>query len=285
VFIDFDSCYRKQRHRQCPFNLKIVEAFQHVLAPMCRLFGGEQLAAEYADIGRRLLKATVLRFWSAEYGTFVDNLPWLYEEGGVRYSDVTLGMAVMFDQCPGGAVQRSIELLASRPKEMGLGYPTNICWRLWALAKAGRPDAILQEFRERWATMDSVRLNNTIGEFWKVTADSRSQWSHAAVGPLYIAAMSLAGVRALAPGFTHYEIRPQLADLPDLALDVQTPCGPIGFAAKGPKGDRELRLTLPSHAVGELIVHPDERLSLKSLSQGRVSLPAGQAVTLRLEHT
>ena len=54
--------------------------------------------------------------------------------------------------------------------------------------------------------------------------------------PIYIAAMSLAGIRPLAPGFARYEIRPQLADLPDLTLEVQTPRGPIGFSGGGALG-------------------------------------------------
>jgi len=33
------------------------------------------------------------------------------------------------------------------------------------------------------------------------------------------------------------------------------------------------------------VVHPDERLALKSLGQGRFALPAGQTVTIGLKHT
>ena len=285
VYIDFVKCYPKQRHRQCPFNLKTAAMFSQALSPMCRAFGDPQLASDLDQIGRQILDATVSRFWSAEHGAFVDNLPWMREEGGAHYSDITLGMSVMFDQCPGNAIQRSVELLAARPKELGIAYPTNACWRFWALGRGGRADAILKAFREVWATMDSVRLNNSISENYKCSPDSMSQWSHAAVVPLYIAAMSLAGIRALAPGFARYEIRPQLADLPDLALDVQTPRGPIGFSAKGQLGDRTLVLTLPSDAAGELVVHGDEQLALKSLGNGRFRLPADQTVTFSLKHS
>lgn len=284
VYIDFKPCYPKQRHRQCPFNLKTAAMYSRALAPMCRAFGDEPLAADLDRIGRRILNATVSRFWSVEHGAFVDNLPWAREEGGVRYSDITLGMAVMFDQCPGNAIERSVELLAAKPKNLGLGYPTNACWRWWALGKGGRPAAILKEFREVWAPIDSVRLNNTIGEHLRQPADSQSQWSHAACGPIYVAAMSLAGIRPLAPGFVRYEVRPQLADLPDLALDAQTPRGPIRFSGKGVLGNRTICLTTPPGAAGELVVHPKEQLALKPLGKGRFSLPAGQIVTLLLNH-
>ena len=97
--------------------------------------------------------------------------------------------------------------------------------------------------------------------------------------------MSLAGVRPMAPGFARYEIRPQLADLPDLSLQVQTPRGPIGVSGQGALGARTLRLTLPPGAVGELVVHRDEQLALKPLDSGRFNLPAGQTVTLSLKRT
>lgn len=286
VYIDFKPAYPKQRHRQCPFNLKVSAMFCQVMAPMCRAFGDEQLAEDINQIGSRILDATIAKFWSTEHRVFIDNLPWWREEGDVHYSDVTLGMSVMFDQCPGGAIERSIEILATKPKNMGLGYPSNICWRLWALGKGGRPEAILKEFREVWAPMESVRLNNTVAEFWgNPKPDTGANWSHCACGPIYIAPMSLAGIHPLAPGFARYEVRPQLADLPDLALTVQTPYGPLGFSGKGRLGKRTINLSLPPDASGELVVHPDEKLKLKSLGMGRFSLPSGKALALNLKYT
>jgi hypothetical protein len=144
----------------------------------------------------------------------------------------------------------------------------------------------VKELREVYGTMPSVLLNKTIQEFYKgQKPDSRSNWSHECCAPIYVAVMSLAGIRLLEPAFNRYEIRPQLADLPDLALTVHTPHGPIGFSGKGPLGARTLTLTLPPNAAGELVVHPDERLGLKPLGQGRFALPAGQTVNLELKHT
>ena len=119
---------------------------------------------------------------------------------------------------------------------MGFSYPANAGWRLWALAKGGRADVILKDLRERWATMDSVRLNNTLQEDWKAQPDSGAQWSHCAVVPLYIAYMGLAGIRPLEPGFRRVEIRPQLADLEELELTAFTVRGPIHFLSKGKRG-------------------------------------------------
>jgi hypothetical protein len=95
--------------------------------------------------------------------------------------------AVLFDQCPGGDITAAVRALAECPKEMGLSYPANAGWRLWALAKAGRADVLVKDLRERWATMDSVKWNNTLQEGWKASQDSSSRWSHCAVAPLLLA--------------------------------------------------------------------------------------------------
>jgi alpha-L-rhamnosidase len=293
VYMGFIGNYPEQRHRKCVFNLLVVHMFNQVMAPMCRLFGDDKPAEQIEQTGLRILDATIARFWSPEHGAFVDNLPWWKEEGGVRFSEVTLGRSVIWDLCPGGDIQRSVELLATRvlstrPKNVGYDlFPGLVAWPWWALAKGGRTDVVLKEMRERFATMPSVLLNNSIEEYdgQSKNPDKPTNWSHCCSAPIYVAVMSLAGIRPLEPAFNRYEIRPQLADLPDLAMTVHTPHGPIVFSGKGPLGKRTLILNLPPDAAGELVVHPDEKLELKSLGKGRFSLPAGKAITLSLKYT
>jgi hypothetical protein len=293
VYMGFIGNYPKQRHRKCVFNLLVVHMFSQVMAPMCRLFGDDKLAEQIEQTGRRILDATIARFWSPEHGAFVDNLPWWKEEGGVRFSEVTLGRSVVWDLCPGRDIQRSVELLATRvlptrPENVGYElFPAGVAWPWWALAKGGRTDVVLKELRERFATMPSVLLNNSIEEYdgHSRNPDKPTNWSHCCSAPIYVAAMSLAGIRLLEVAWKRYEIRPQLADLPDLALTVHTPHGPIGFSGKGPLGARTLTLTLPPNATGELVVHRDEQLALKLIAPGRYALPAGQAMSIELKHT
>jgi hypothetical protein len=180
------------------------------------------------------------------------------------------------------------DLLATKPKNVGIDNSTEpVAWGWWALAKGGRSDVVVKELREVYGAMNSVRLNNSIEEFYGGSnkPDTPNNWSHICCAPLYVAVMSLAGIRLLEPAFQRYEIRPQLADLPDLALTVHTPHGPIGFSGKGPLGNRTLSLTLPPNAAGELVVHRDEQLALKLIAPGRYALPAGQTVNIELKHT
>ncbi len=288
VWIDHVA-YREQRHKQCAFNLYAAAMLEHALAPLCTVFGDSASAAAARQTGRALHSASVARFWDPQRAVFVNNRPWLAAEKEPRLCDRSLATAILFDQCPKGQTQSAVKALAECPTEMGLSYPCNAGWRLWALAKEGRADVIVQDLRQRWATMDSVRLNNTLQEDWTAVPDSGQQWSHCAVVPLYVAFMSLAGIRPLEPAFQRVEVRPQLASLPDLDLRAHTVRGPIQFTASGASGNRELTLAFPPGCEAELVLPREESVNLPASPR---ETPAGWAryhvpeksVTLRLKH-
>jgi hypothetical protein len=133
-----------------------------------------------------------------------------------------------------------------------------------------------------------VKENNALQEGWDARPDSTAQWSHCAVVPLYVLFQDIAGIRTTAPGFTRLQIRPQLADLPDLDLTAHTPQGPIGFVAQRTSDGHRVSVTLPPHCQAELLLpqgcepglpalSPDHPLSLK-----RYTLPPGQSTTFPL---
>ncbi|MDH4270924.1 MAG: alpha-L-rhamnosidase, partial [Candidatus Aminicenantes bacterium] len=289
VWIDHNA-YERQRHKQCAFNLYAAAMLEYALAPLCRAFGDRKQEKAARNLGRDLLAAAVGKFWSPEREVFVNNLPWLKEEGKIRLCDRSLATAVLFDQFPGKNAEPLLRTLAECPPEMGFSYPANAGWRLWALAKGGRSDIILQDLRERWATMDSVILNNTLQEDWEAKPDSGQQWSHCAVVPLYIAYMGLAGIRPLEPGFRRVEVRPQPADLSQLEMTARTVRGPLVFRSLGNRGNRELTLELPNGCEGEIILPEQETVDLAPLKekapfgQKRWGIQAGAVVTLKLRN-
>ncbi|NLF06566.1 MAG: alpha-L-rhamnosidase [Pirellulaceae bacterium] len=274
VWIDHIA-FKTARHKQCSFNLYSAAMLEHALAPIARARGDERRAEELARRGRKLREQTVRRFWCPKRKLFVDNLPWLDEEKSPRLSDRALATAVLFDQCPGSDTAASVKALVECPPEMGLSYPCNACWRYWALAQAGRVDAVLDDFRRRWATMPSVLLNNTIQEDWTVKPDSPAEWSHCAMAPLLLFYGDVAGIRATAPGFASCRIRPQLCDLTDLDLTYNTVRGPIRFSAvRREQGGHRLVVRVPDDCQAELLLpqaadydknrlSPDHPLGLK----------------------
>lgn len=268
VWIDHQA-FRQQRHKQCAFNLYVAAMCTKALMPLCDAFGDSEKSLEIKKFGESLLKEVVAAFWSPEQKVFIDNLPWLHEEGGQRcYSDRTLAMAILFDMCPNNDVNECIHLLADCPDKIGLSYPCNAIWAMWALAKANRIDVVLKDLRERWAIMPSVILNNTIQEFWQTEADSWSQWSHCAVGPLIILYQGIAGIKPLDPGYKRVLISPQLGDLTKVELEVQTPSGGIHFKSAGEYGKRQLEITVPVGVKAVLNLDSRENIKLKTLDSG-----------------
>jgi alpha-L-rhamnosidase len=289
VWIDHVA-YGRQRHKQCAFNLYAGAAMEHALAPLCRAFGDVGQAEAVEQFGRELVAATVSRYWSPERGLFINNLPWLAEEKSPRTCDRSLATAILFDQFPDSQSAAAVRLLVECPPEMGFSYPANAGWRLWALARSGRADVIVADLRRRWATMASVKENNTLQEDWQALPDSGAQWSHCAVVPIYIAYHGLLGLKPLEPGFKRFELRPQLGDLEDLDLTAFTVQGPVSLRSRGMLGERELVLQLPSGGQGELVLPQDEASDLPVAAgpapagHRRFKLAAGSAVTLRLKH-
>jgi hypothetical protein len=286
VWIDHDA-YLQQRHKQCAFNLYAAAMLEHALAKLCRAFGDRVHEENARLFGRELLEATIKRFWSVEHQLFVNNLPWLKEEKGMRLCDRSLSTSIIFDQCPNGRSERALEALVLCPHVMGFSYPANAGWRLWALAKEGRTDVVLEEMSERWARMDSVKLNNTLQEDWVVRPDSTSQWSHCPVAPLNSIFMDVAGIKPLAPGFARYEIRPQLAGLESLELRAHTVRGSIDFVSRGKSGEREISITTPVAGEGELVVSDKEVIGLESIQRSsgihrRYKIPRGRKTTIQL---
>jgi alpha-L-rhamnosidase len=182
-----------------------------------------------------------------------------------RLCDRSLATAILFDQCPNGNTAAALKALVECPPEMGLSYPCNACWRYWALGKLGRADVVIRDFRQRWATMKSVLWNNTLQEDWDDAPDSPDEWSHCPVSPIYVLFSEIAGIRPTAPGFARCQIRPQLADLPDLRLTYHTPRGPIRFAAERHGHGHHVAITIPAGCQAELLLPNPEGVNLPPL--------------------
>ncbi|MEM1138001.1 MAG: alpha-L-rhamnosidase C-terminal domain-containing protein, partial [Bacteroidota bacterium] len=288
VWMDTDA-YQLQRHKQCAFNLYAIAMLRAAFAPLCEQMGYKDIAKDAIAFSNTLHASTVKKFWDASTELFINNLPWIAEEEKKRMDDRTLATAYLYDLFPNGKSEKAVEAMANKVPEMGKSYPPNANWWLWAIAKAGKVEVILEDFSTRWIQMDSVLQNNTMQEAWKVKPDSRSQWSHAAIAPLYVTYMNLAGINPIEPGFEKYEIFPQLASLNTLELTYATVKGDIYFKVEGGKGKRRLTLKLPETGDGELVLPKLEKVKLPEISTNeksgfrRYRLPKGETIQLSLK--
>lgn len=266
VWLDHQA-FHKQRHKRCGYNMYVAGMLEYAFAPLCRLFGEERMAEDALHFSEALLHSLKSSFWSTADQVYINNLPWLDEENEKRMDDRSLAMSVIFGYCPAGAVSKALEVLAASPPGMGFSYPGNAHWRLWALGMSGKEQVVIDEIRNRWALLDSVRLNNTLQEDWHVQPDSHSQWSHNPVAPLLSIYMIIAGIIPLEPGFKKIRIWPKLGDMEKLHLEIPVQGNKISFQATGKKGRRNLKIRLPENMTGELYLNSAENVNLREINE------------------
>ncbi len=286
VWIDHEA-YEQQRHKQCAFNLYAAAMMKNAFGLLAEAKGEYQTARDANAFSYELLNNTISKYWDTTQKLFVCNKPWVKEEGKERMCDRSLSTAILFDLCPYEQQEAAISALVNKPENMGLSYPTNANWYLWALGKAGKIDIVFQDFQERWIKMDSVHQNNTMQEFWNVIPDSGSQWSHASIAPLFSVYMDIAGIRPIEPAYKQFQIHPQPGNLEYLELENYTPFGPIGFLLTGKKGNRLLKLKIPINTTCQLVLDEKEKIKLNAMntSKGKsiYEIKGGKEVALKLK--
>lgn len=264
VYIDHEA-YKRPRHKQLALNLYIAAMCKYALVPLCDSFGDVDVKTEILEFGENIQQACIRKFWDTNKRVYVCNLPWVKEEGEIRYCDRSLSTALIFDMCPKNEVSESLRILEQSPAEMGVSYPCNAVWPLWALIKYHKIETVLYSLRNKWGKMNSVWENNTLQEFWIATPDSWSQWSHCAMYPLIALSQGIAGVYPLQAGADVVKIEPQLGSLEGVDFEVQTIKGTIHFMSKGKLGKRKLSITLPERVSAELRLDYREKIKLPVL--------------------
>jgi hypothetical protein len=272
VWIDHDA-FKRQRHKQCAFNLYASAMLTQALCPLGEALG--EPVDSMMFFGMRLGMNTEKKYWDPENGLFVSNLPWVQEEGEVRLDDRSLATAVLYEMTPdipkGGGGRHwlgCMEALANEPPEMGRSYPANVVWNFWALGKAGRVDVILKQMRDRWATMHSVLHNNSIQEFWTITPDTSNILSHCAMAPLIALHQVVMGLQPVKPGYAEFELRPQLGDLEHVDLTAYTPVGPVRLVGERVAGGHQVRIEAPAGSNGYVRLGKQERPQIRGVWEG-----------------
>lgn len=245
--------YQLQKHKQCAFNLQVAMMFIQVLSPLSQLAGDTETAIKHQQFGQQLIQVTIERFWCPMRRVLINNRPWLDDEPGARLCDRSLALALLLDCCPNGDTQPTIDTLVIKPKEMGQSYPANAIWHHQALAKSGHIQAVIDDYRIRWAKLSSVSANNTLQEFWQTSSDSTAVWSHCATSPLNILFEHILGISPLEPGLKRFVMRPQLGDLHQLTAHACTPSGPIEVRAARSSEGCKFHITIPNNTSGILI--------------------------------
>jgi len=105
--------YKRQRHKQCSFNLLVAAMYLRALPGIAAAVGQRSPAREFARIGERLVKATVRKYWDPQRRLFIANRPWRKEEGETRLDDLSLAFSIILGFCPRREEDAAAAALAS----------------------------------------------------------------------------------------------------------------------------------------------------------------------------
>ena len=256
VWIDHNG-FRNQRQKQAALNVWYYGYLTHAMLPLAELDGDEAWSGMLRRRADALKRSIFARFRDPSTGVLVDNLPWRAPDEAPAYHDRTLSMGLLFGLLEGKAAETALKMLEECPKGrpiteqipngLGLSHPPYAGWRLMAMARAGLGEAILDDLRQRWGNMPSLRANNTFSENW--TGGAKCQCSTA---PVYILYGEILGIKPLKPGFSRYTVSPKPGFLSALRGSVLTPLGSVRLDYQVKNSLRTLRLELP--AKGEAVI-------------------------------
>ncbi len=259
VWIDHRG-FKTQADKQASFNIYYVGMLRDGIARLAEWMGEPEVAESARKRAAEMAGCILKVFWSDEHSLFVDNLPRSRKDGELRLHERTLAMAMLFGLFPEGREDKALEVIAGIPTgpyenfypvanpraEIGFSFPANAGWRLWALSRFGRGGAVVRDLRERWGRMPSLLQNGTFSENWvPKLSESGQVWCQNGPVVLYVLYGDVLGIRPTAPGFTEFDVRPQLGDLPWIEGAAHTPGGPINIRCESDGGTLRMRLSVP----------------------------------------
>lgn len=262
-------------------NLGGVASFEQMLlvraleatAKVAREVGRDEDADSYLARANRLKSEIIPRYWSDSNGGLMHMI---YNDGRVdplitRYPNIFGIFYGYFDE----AQRRSVvENVIMNDEVMKIQTPYMRFYELEALCAIGRQADVIREIKSYWGGM--LRLGAT--SFWELyNPDEKGDRQYAMYGrrfgkslchawgasPVYLLGRYCLGVTPTAPGFSEYEVKPDLGGLEWIEGAVPAPFGLIHVKA-GRNGVR----VYSDGGHGTLIL-PDGR---------RVEIPAGKEV-------
>ena len=210
---------------------------------MARLVGDTAEADWGQEANDKLKTAFHLRYWNGRY----------YASPG--YSglpdDRPQALAIVADVLPESLYP------AIRPffGEQYHASPYMEKYVLQAQCKMGYHTDALQRMRHRYKTMVESELT-TLWEGWGIGSEGfgGGSYNHAwSGGPLTIMSQYIAGVSTICPGFSVFEVKPNLGDLTYVETVVPTERGSINVSLNVDKGEQDIflyRLQIPEGSTG-----------------------------------
>ena len=213
-------------------------------AGVARDVGADRDAESYLSRAERLRAEIVPRYWNDGRGALMHMI---YGDGRVdplvtRYPNM---FGIFFGYFSDEQKASVAENVILNDGVMKIQTPYMRFYELEALCSLGMQKKVLDEIRSYWGGM--LRLGAT--SFWELYNPEEKGDAHYAMygrrfgkslchawgaSPVYLLGRYFLGVTPTAPGFSRYEVRPNLGGLEWMRGEVPTPTGPVRvFASAG----------------------------------------------------
>lgn len=219
VWLDPDS-FSGQEEKVCAFNLQVIQTYE-ALSKLFKEYQDSTSAERCEKVVSTVRSRLFEKYYDQDRKIFTDSR----EKGTV--SDRTLALSLMTGILPDNGP--ALNALREMPSWTRHSYPANAVWRLRALGEFGETEAIIEDIRTRWFSMESLGSVNTLQESWKVLGDAAEDWSHCPVGAYLSVIEGISGLKCEAPAFRQFSVKPVPGDLKHIEWNIRTPNGEIRF--------------------------------------------------------
>ena len=213
-------------------------------ANMAKALGNNQEVANLKEKMELLQVAFNKRFWTgAEYRS-------------PQYKGPTDDRGHALAVVSGIAETEKLEAIAEVFKKQLHSSPYMEKYVLEALYQMRRPNQAIARMRKRYGKMVASEIT-TLWEGWGIGPEgfgggtTNHAWSG---GPLTIMSQYIAGIEPAEPGFTKFEIRPQLGTLKSVQAVVQTVSGEIKVDISDSDRRFEMKVTSPTGTSGTIYI-------------------------------
>ena len=186
--------------------------------------------SRYAHIADRMELAANERLWNADIGAYIDGL----DGQGHQLQHASLhanAFMLAFGNAPTSRHADIAELVRAKGMHCGPYVAAVLLEGLYRAGYGALANAMIgnsdPEEPHSWHHMMATGCGATM-EGWDVSIKPNTTYSHPwATSPAYLLQQGLLGVTPLEPGYTVFQVRPQLGDLHEASGVVPTPHGAI----------------------------------------------------------
>jgi alpha-L-rhamnosidase len=234
IFIDWADGLSKKG--EVSFEQLLLARSLEAMTTCAKIAGDDAGSAKYKSLGVDLKAKIFAKYWNPEKGALVHSfVDGKQTENVTRYANM---FAIFFDYFSEQQKQQVKTSVLLNDKIQKITTPYMRFYELESLCAMGEQDYVLKQMKDYWGGM--LKLGATT--FWEEYNPNKKGAEHLAMygrefgkslchawgaSPIYLLGKYYLGVKPLKPGYSEYEIKPNLGGLEWMEGKVPTPKGEV----------------------------------------------------------